>query len=215
MIPRLHELYNRVVQNMLDQRITDQKLNAKRKTPNGVNFDNDEDEELKVEMNSRVLKKVKTAPEDKATSSTREAPPQPFFIKLICDPEIKECLPRENELKIITPTVKQDGNSELTFKREEFAKLPLDTCLRLSKEHASIQARSENNKTVYELKDLSVNGTFLLGNSIEGNFENPPQRLSKRQNYQLKHGDRIGLLMKKEEQQKVLLGFEFFERRSF
>jgi hypothetical protein len=209
MIPRLDDIYNKIIQTLSTQSVRDQQINRKRKTPPDQDDNEDNDE---LGLGQKVQKKIKTALDDRPTISQDNE--WPFFVRLICDPEIKNYIPEETKLKY--PHALEGGiKSEITFKREEFSNLPLDTVVRLSKEHASIQARKDNENIVYELKDLSVNGTFLLGNSVEGRSENPPKRLEQRRTYRLKHGDQIGLLMKKEKQkQEMLLGFEFLEKKN-
>lgn len=208
MIPRINDIHHKIVDEFSKQSLVDQSLNVKRK------FVEREDEDF--EASSSSYKKVKTdiRPTPIPVESTLKTP---YFVRFFCDAEIEDYLPQEERVKYPTP-VKNDGKSEILFKREEFAMLPGDAVVRLSKEHACIESYKENDDIIYELKDLSMNGTFFLGNSVEGKHENPPRRLAKKQSYRLKHGDQVGLLMKKDNKQihsDVLLGFEFLEKPTF
>ena len=207
MIPRINDIHHKIVDEFSKQSLCNQSLNVKRQ------FVEREDEDY--EASSSSYKKVKTDITP-TPIPVETAPKTPFFVRFFCNEEIENYLPQEERVKYPTP-VKSDGKSEMMFKREEFAMLPNDAIVRLSKEHASIEAFKENENVVYELKDLSMNGVFLLGNSVEGKHENPPKRLAKRQSYRLKHGDQVGLLMKKDKQvqSEVLLGFEFLEKPTF
>jgi len=201
LISKLDSVYQRVVTNLSILKI--QTLNSKRKIPQS---DEDDLEGEQLEKNETGYKKVKVALEER--NSTLENNPQmPFSIKLVYDLTIQQYITEENKIR---QSCLFDKNEKIcmTFKREEFLNLPNEILMRLSKEHCVITAIKKNRAISYELKDLSLNGIFYLGNSFD-KIKNRPRKLSKLQDYSLKHGDCIGLLMKKETSQEMLLGFEF------
>ena len=177
----------------------------KRKIPQ--NEENSDDLEDELEKNEKGYKKVKVALEDRKVNF-ENTPQAPFYVKFIYDTSIQQSFSEENRINHSNP-FGEDGKSNMLIKREQFARLPNETVMRLSKDHCNVLAVKQVSDVHYEIKDLSMNGIFFLGNSINKTMEHPPKRLSKLQSYSIKHGDLIGLLMKKDAPQELLLGFEF------
>ena len=212
MVPKLQDIHDKIVHRLAKPNTGILENKTNKRNLQDLNNGNDDEETFLGEIG---YKKVKRAPENESTSTRANNEKSPFFVKFFCDPEIQEYLPQENLYKCPGP-FGQKEEVQMIFRREEFVGLPPEVVLRLSKEHASITAQRENGKLVYELMDISVNGTFLLGNSVRKEIENPPKKLKSRQKYAIKHGDRIALLMKKAKYPpQALLGFEFSETLDF
>ncbi len=213
-MPRLNEVYNKVVDHFAGSTATGQKSTS-RPRPYEDEEDFDFEEETDEIMKRQTgYKKIKTALAETPTTQTMMITEEPFFVRLVCSSELNQNFPEENRLKAAKP-FDFHGKSIMSFHREDFRELPMDIVMRLSKQHASVEAYTENNKTVFDLIDHSQNGTFLIGNYLEGTVKNPPERLVKDQRYRLKHGDRFALLLTKRAQPGLLLGFELVERINF
>jgi len=212
-MPRLNEVFNKVVEHLAQSSGTGQKsISRPRPSDDEEDFEEDAEEVAKRQVG---YKKVKRALEETPTLQRKMIPEEPFFVRLVCSSELSRNFPEENRLRAAKP-FDFHGKSIMSFHREDFRELPMDVVMRLSKQHASIEAYTENKKTVFDLIDHSQNGTFLMGNYLEGTVKNPPERLVKEQRYRLKHGDRFALLLTKgKAQPELLLGFELVERINF
>jgi len=213
LMPRLNAVYNKVVEHFAQSGGTGQKSTTRpRPSDDEEDFEEETEEIVKRQVG---YKKVKRALGETPTPQTTMVPEEPFFVRLVCSSELSQNFPEENRLKAAKP-FDFHGKSVMSFHREDFRELPLDIVMRLSKQHASIEAYVENNKPVFDLIDHSQNGTFLIGNYLEGTVNNPPERLVKEQRYRLKHGDRFALLLTKGRAQPgLLLGFELVERINY
>ena len=211
MIPKLQVIHNKIVHKLAIQN-TDSTDQSNKRSFEDVDIKHDPED---VKTGELGYKKVKRSLDCKTNTEDVNSNKSPFFVKFFCDTEIHNYIPQENLLKFPEPT-EPSGETHLTFRREDFTELPAEVVLRLSKEHADIKAWRENDKLAYELTDYSVNGTYLLGNSIQREVENPPRKLINKQKYRIKHGDRVALLMKKfKHPPQPLLGFEFLENTNF
>jgi len=214
LVPRLNEVYNKVVLHFSESTSTGSK-SLTRERP--IELEEEDFEEDAEEMAKRQTgyKKVKIALEETRTPQSNMIGEEPFYVRLVCSPEIGHCFPEENRLKAAKP-FDFCGKSRITFHREDFRDLPMEMVMRLSKQHATVEAHVENNRIVYDLLDHSQNGTFLIGNFLDGVVHNPPQKLTKDHKYRLKHGDRFALLLTKGRAVPgLLLGFELVERRNY
>lgn len=207
MIPKLNQVSDKLTKSLpLQQRYGDPKPNGKRE----IKLDEEDDDVAEVKPLANGYKKVKP-------NLSRSQSPDiilvgtAFSIKFICHADIQSFQPIEKQFRY--GEWSQDGREAiLIIKREDFVHLPSSVTLRLSKEHAKIAAYRNENYINYEITDLSVNGTYYLGNRIEGTIKDQPARLQKGIPFKLKHGDCICLLLKKDSKSpEALLGFEFLQ----
>jgi len=206
MIPKLNETSNKLSKNLTLTANKPEDLNGKR---NFQDFENDDEDDLiEIKPATNGYKKVKSS-EIKADDPDIILIGNAFTIKFLCHAEIQNFLPPEKQYRYSAWST--DGQeSVMVLKREDFLFLPTQVTLRLSKEHAKLTATKKDNNIVYEITDLSVNGTYYLGNRKEGNIKQGPVRLQKGIPLRLKDGDWICLLLKKDAKaNEVLLGFEF------
>lgn len=207
MIPKLTESSTKLSKNLTLMSIQPESLNGKRDYKEFGN-DDDEDDIVEIKPAANGYKKVKS-------SSIKEDAPDiilvgtAFAIKFLCHADIQNFLPPERQYRY--GEWSSDGKEGvLILKREDFLFLPTQVTLRLSKEHAKVTATKKDGNVIYEITDLSVNGTYYLGNRIDGTMKQGPVRLQKNIPFKLKNGDWICMLLKKESKaNEVLLGFEF------
>lgn len=116
---------------------------------------------------------------------------------------------------------KSNDTAEIYFNRADFLYLPNTISLRLSRQHAKVVAKKNNNANVFEVSDLGSNGIYYLQNE---DLQTPPRNEGTAVKGQfkkvkkgdggcvLKHGDIVGLIMKSGTNSKeLLIGFQFLE----
>lgn len=224
LIPKLLELTDKLAMNISLHKYIESSVNTKRKAERPAEEGEDQNsDELKAA--SQGYKKVKVNNEDSidiesspigATSTTKIVNKTPsghsFSIKMICCKELDPYVPTHSRVKY--PLVNAKGTeASLTLRREEFASLPKDAVLRLSKEHVTVTAKGLADNVSFQITDKSANGVYFMGNRIEGSYlQRVPERLKKEAPYNIRNGDIFGVLMNKDTQNKeMLLGFEFIE----
>lgn len=173
-----------------------------------------------IEASAIVKKKIKNKEETMATEA-RILSETNFTINFICHPKLEGTFPKESRSRRSewSPAGSEDA---FYIKRDDFLMLPKDMVVKISKDHAKIRGwkesadsgetnESEEKKGIsYEIVDTSVNGTYYLGNRIDGMSKQKPMKLKQGMAFQLRHGDCVGILMDKESKiNEMMIGFEF------
>lgn len=218
MITRLLRISDQMIQDLTVQKYIDHKVNQKRR----LNTVPSEDVE-EIEAKSLMAKKLKgnssvstTFPAEERWTETK------FSLKVICHPKLDQYLPfiERNKTSFWIEEIKEDI---FVIKRDDFLKLPNDLIVKISKEHAKLrgwknQIKQEDGteetkikeEIAYQIIDSSINGTYYLGNILESFSKQKPMKLKGGVPFQLRHGDRIGILMDKETKNiEMLVGLEF------
>lgn len=215
MIGKLLRISDQVIQDLTVQKYIDHKINQKRRLTSVPSDDVDEIEakslnakKLKVNSSFNPLPMLKTG----KLTETR------FTLQILCNAKLDKYLPfiERDKTSYWNEETKEDV---FILKRDDFLKLPNDLIVKISKEHAKLrgwkrQVEKEEEKMVeeisYQIIDSSINGTYYLGNILEGFSKQRPMKLKGGVPFQLRHGDRIGILMDKEAKtNEMLVGFEF------
>ena len=130
-----------------------------------------------------------------------------FTLKCLVDSSLESKIPTDYREKSYFWTFNNDVTC--VIKREDFLILPDEFFLRISKEHTKITGRKSHLGVSFEIQDLSVNGIFLLGNTVDGTFGKVrASRIKKSVPYRIRDGDVIGLLMKKDLPHESVIAFE-------
>lgn len=216
-IPKLLKVSDQTIQSLTVQKYIAHQVNQKRKV-----------EELKIsdeveiiEASAMVKKKVKNKEETMATEARIHSETN-FTINFICHPKLEGSLPIQ--LRHRTSEWSPQGSEDVFFiKRDDFLMLPKEMVVKISKDHAKIRGwketaeeeeetkeGEEKKRIAYEILDTSVNGTYYLGNRIDGMSKQKPMKLKREVPFQLRHGDCVGILMDKEAKtNEMMIGFEF------
>jgi len=222
MISKLLKLSDQIIQALTVQKYIDHKINQKRRLTSLA----PDDEAEEIEANTSVVKKVK------GSGNINVLPPgigkdTRFSITVICHQNLRDRLPMNNRY-YVSQWDNENGENMIVIKRDDFLTLPKDLVVKISKEHAKIRGWKNNTKMEsieeekvnegekmleepnYQIIDSSVNGTYYLGNKLEGMSKQKPMKLKNGAPFQLRNGDCIGILMDKESKtNEMLVGFEF------
>jgi len=206
MIPKLNEARHKVSRNLSPRfQVPLPSINGKREFQDR---DEENDDIVEVKPMANGFKKVKA---DQPQSDTSDVIllGAPFCLTFICHSDVQSYFPPEKTSKYGSWS-HNSTESEIVLKREDFLFFPDEVCQRLSKEHAKVKAKKIGSSIDYEVTDLSINGTYYLGNRTEGLVLQTPKRLQKGMPMKLRDGDCFCLLLKKVSQTpEVLLGFQF------
>lgn len=215
-IPKLLKVSDQTIQSLTVQKYISHQVNQKRKM-----------EELKIsdeveiiEASSMVKKKIKNKEETMATEARIHSETS-FTINFICHPKLEGNLPIKSRRRM--SELSPEGTEDVLFlKRDDFLTLPKEMVVKISKDHAKIRGWKENvedeeikegqekKRLAYEILDTSINGTYYLGNRIDGMSKQKPMKLKGGVPFQLRHGDCVGILMDKEAKtNEMMIGFEF------
>jgi len=220
MVTRLLRISDQMIQDLTVQKYIDHKINQKRRLTSIASNDVEE-----IEAKCLMSKKIK------GNSSVSTALPEvekwtetKFNIKVICHPKLDQYLPL-NERSKTSFWIEDMKEDIFVIKRDDYLKLPNDLIVKISKEHAKLrgwkkQIQQEDGESLeetkmkeeigYQIIDSSINGTYYLGNINEGFSKQRPMKLKGGIPFQLRHGDRIGILMDKEPKTiEMLVGLEF------
>lgn len=211
MIPKLNETSSKISKNLNMMTGKTETVNGKRDFNNIENHEDDRDDIIEIKPASDGYKKVKQNGENTVKPNDPDLilVGNAFTVKLLCHEEIQNFLAPEKQCRY-AGWPSEGNESVMVLKREDFLFLPTQVTLRLSKEHAKVTATKKDNTIIYEIIDLSVNGTYYLGNKRDGGLKQVPLRLQKGIPFKLREGDWICLLLKKDAKtNEVLLGFEF------
>ena len=219
MIPRLLKLSDQMIQTLTVQKYIDRKVQQKRRLL-GSKLDEDIEE---IEATAFVRKKVKSPLQviPRVYNVQRTVETETIFnLKFYCDPKLNDNLPSKERYKVSNWC--EDKHEDIfIIKRDDFLSLPKDLVVKISKEHAKLRGwkqiicgddeeKKETEIISYEITDLSVNGTYYLGNMGEGLSKQKPMKLKGGVPFQLRDRDSIGILMNKETKtNETLVGFEF------
>lgn len=219
MISRLLKLSDQIIQTLTVQKYIDHKINQKRKPP--IDFKPD-DEVEEIQASMVVTKKVKTDTPGNGSQNRTQTDTQ-FHIKFFCHPRLENNLPVQNRHRL-SDWCKEKEEDFFFVKRDDFLQLPKELVVKISKDHAKIRGwkqkvvdldndvMGEEEKVMlnYEIIDQSINGTYYLGNRIEGMSKQKPMKLKREAAFPLRNGDCVGILMDKEARtNELLVGFEF------
>lgn len=212
MIGKLLRISDQVIQDLTVQKYIDHKINQKRRLTSVPSDDVDEIEALS--LNAKKLKVNNPLQMLKSGKLTETR----FSLQILCNAKLDKYLPfvERDKTSFWNEETKEDV---FILKRDDFLKLPNDLIVKISKEHAKLrgwkkQVEKEEGKMAeevsYQIIDSSINGTYYLGNILEGFSKQKPMKLKGGVPFQLRHGDRIGILMDKETKtNEMLVGFEF------
>jgi len=215
MIAKLLRISDQVIQDLTVQKYIDHKINQKRRLTSVPSDDVDE-----IEAKSLNAKKLKVYSSLNSLSMLKAGKPTEtrFCLQILCHSKLDKYFPmiERDKSSFWNEETKEDI---FIIKRDDFLKLPNDQIVKISKEHAKLkgwkrQVEKEEEKMVeeisYQIIDSSINGTYYLGNILEGFSKQKPMKLKGGVPFQLRHGDRIGILMDKEAKtNEMLVGFEF------
>ncbi len=208
MIPKLNESSSKLTKNL--SQLKPKKTEVKNGKRVFKELENHDDNEI-VEIQPALLgyKKVKQHDMELESSAASYNPSSAFIIEFLFHPELKNFFTANHTFRYAEWSG-EEQTSVIVFKREDFLFLPPTVSLRLSKEHAKITAVRNGANIEYEITDLSVNGTYFLGNKKTGTLKPIPARLQKGVPFKIRPGDCICLLLKKDATgPEILLGFEF------
>ncbi len=218
MILRLLKLSDQVIQALTVQKYIDNKINNKRRLAHLQPLE----EATEIETDSQVTKKVR-GEEDMIMPTSEIGKDTRFSIRIICHQRLVGVVPM-NDRQYWSEWDEGRQENRLVIKRDDFLTLPKDLVVKISKEHAKIrgwknkmiiegneESKGETPEEVsYQVMDTSVNGTYYLGNKIDGMSNQKPMKLQEGRPFQLRHGDWIGILMDKSAKTNdMMLGFEF------
>jgi len=213
-ISRILEITDLLTSSLSINQYIERKLLTKRSSSSLGSDDIQNDAVEDVIKGDVIRKKVKVNPtENKETTSAA------FSIKILYDKPLERYIEKDMILKKVN--WKSNDTAEIYFNRADFLYLPNTISLRLSRQHAKVVAKKNNNANVFEVSDLGSNGIYYLQNE---DLQTPPRNEGTAVKGQfkkvkkgdggcvLKHGDIVGLIMKSGTSSKeLLIGFQFLE----